>query len=270
MENYIHGGKLLEKCNLWFSFNKNGRCGHPTEKCKFTVESKHPYLDVPTLVADCKDVASVACGSGHTIVLDIHGNVFSFGRNDVGQCGVFNPLIDYRPDTFIVNLPHREHEYKLRKLDLPKIVQIGAGSYYSVAVSKEGELYYWGALSGIHFSPQKIEMNFKVKRLSCGSEFCYAFADEGVIILPDGTFVQSSSFRIEDISTSGDHLVMISGGILKAAGDGTNGKLGMGNELNVAQSSPVPIKSGDFVLRHKKVVCGKEHTIVISEIKKDY
>ena len=73
---------------------------------------------------------AVACGYEHTLTLDDNGDVWSFGNNYHGQCGIDNNGKD-------VKLPTKVH-------GLMDIVCIAAGSYFSACVDVNGHVWTFG------------------------------------------------------------------------------------------------------------------------------
>jgi hypothetical protein len=71
-------------------FAKNGRCGIEDSVISSRSEDGFPIL--LSFSPCCKEISSLgrlsfSCGSGHTVALASGGRVFTWGRNDQGQCG---------------------------------------------------------------------------------------------------------------------------------------------------------------------------------------
>ncbi|KAJ8917839.1 hypothetical protein NQ315_010751 [Exocentrus adspersus] len=76
-------------------------------------------------------IIDIQCGKEHCLLLDEHGNVYTFGRGSRGQLG------------------HGQLEDELEPKQVDglagiKITQIAAGGWHSCALSKDGDLYTWG------------------------------------------------------------------------------------------------------------------------------
>jgi len=84
-----------------------------------------------------KDIVDISLGRNHTMCLDKNGVVFVFGSNDFGQLG--NNILKK------INFPVRVN-FEGRILN--DIVKISASGSYSIALSKNGELYFWGTNEG--------------------------------------------------------------------------------------------------------------------------
>jgi len=91
--------------------------------------------DVPRLVHSLNDIrlVGVACGSHHTVALDEHGHVYSWGLGVFGQLGHGN-LDDLRQPKRI--------EYLVQNGIV--VVQVVCGAYHTVARTSKGELYSFG------------------------------------------------------------------------------------------------------------------------------
>ena len=113
------------------------------------VSSEISHLCVPTIVEGLPEhdpVVAVAAGHFHTLCLTKNGEVWSFGRNDEGQCGVGGggdggvPNIITSP-AWVENLsPH-----SLGGADRGRVVAIAAGQRHSMAVTENGAVFTWGS-----------------------------------------------------------------------------------------------------------------------------
>ncbi|MCM8807940.1 MAG: hypothetical protein NC926_08390 [Candidatus Omnitrophica bacterium] len=111
-----------------------------------TYENKN----IPTFVKDengdkfIKNIVEISLGRNHTILLNKDGYVFIFGSNKHGQLG--NNIIKR------INIPIAvNYNGKILK----DIVKISASGSYSVALSKNGILYYWGTNEGFLDTPNQ-------------------------------------------------------------------------------------------------------------------
>ena len=105
---------------------------------------------IPTSVG-VKDVVDIACGRNHSFAIDKHGDVWAWGSNNFGQCGVIESA--GQSNAFI---------FKPTKIEvLPKGKKINAicgGNHHSVACTSDGELISWGRIDGsmVGFSTSQI------------------------------------------------------------------------------------------------------------------
>jgi len=92
-------------------------------------------------------VKQVAAGANHSVILGLDGNAYSFGANDVGQCGVASDHIELGND--------REGEEEgeelvkaPKKIDLPteagKVIHVSAGYAHTVLTTDSGLLFTFG------------------------------------------------------------------------------------------------------------------------------
>ena len=87
---------------------------------------------VPTLVdTSLFQVASVACGNQHSLIVTSSGSVLAFGRNLDGQLGI-NSRKEARLPTLVNGL----------RDDV--IVQVAASGDFSLAMSETGSVFAWG------------------------------------------------------------------------------------------------------------------------------
>lgn len=117
-------------------------------------EGDDPGRPVITEVNVPVKVAQIAAGANHSIVLGEDGNVFAFGANDVGQCGVKSddPIISNDDN----NDDHDEDDHggggspilspKIVKLpsNAGKIVHVSAGYAHSVLTAESGKTFVFG------------------------------------------------------------------------------------------------------------------------------
>jgi regulator of chromosome condensation len=86
----------------------------------------------PTLLPVLKNVTDIVCGVDHVLALTSTGKVFSWGNGQQLQLG--RRVVER---TRLNNLYPRE-------FGLKNIKTIGAGSYHSFAIAKDGTVYAWG------------------------------------------------------------------------------------------------------------------------------
>jgi alpha-tubulin suppressor-like RCC1 family protein len=97
----------------------------------FGKESDGLYC-APIRIEALESVASIHCGAGLTLCRTISGEVFSFGQNRWGQCGIGDDK--------------KVHVYQPVRVKLPVMTSaVDSGLQHCIAVSEKGsEVYCWG------------------------------------------------------------------------------------------------------------------------------
>jgi len=80
------------------------------------------------------NISQIAVGEFHNLILTEEGKVYSWGKNQMGQCGVIGDEDKLTPVE--VSFPDLEPG--------EKIVRLGCGSFHSLAVTSKGRVYTWG------------------------------------------------------------------------------------------------------------------------------
>jgi len=80
-------------------------------------------------------IIDIQVGHFHVMALTKSGNVYSWGENDSGECGINDAEIKRAPH--LIDASYFQHE---------KINFIGCGSLCSIAVASSGRVYVWGLL----------------------------------------------------------------------------------------------------------------------------
>jgi alpha-tubulin suppressor-like RCC1 family protein len=79
-----------------------------------------------------KRVIQIACGEHHSLVLTDKGYLYAWGRGFEGQLGISNTIEVAATPSFV--------KYFHKKT----VASIAAGSFHSIAITEEGDLYTWG------------------------------------------------------------------------------------------------------------------------------
>lgn len=98
-------------------------------------------------------VASVACGSRHTVAATSRGKVWVMGSNVEGQLGIGERYDDQCNPVF------------LKELNFAHVTKIRAGGF-NAALSSENQLYVWGrGKFGDFFTPHRVKFfeNYTIK-----------------------------------------------------------------------------------------------------------
>mmetsp|Transcript_29055 Transcript_29055/g.41088 ORF Transcript_29055/g.41088 Transcript_29055/m.41088 type:complete len:593 (-) Transcript_29055:1722-3500(-) len=238
--------------------------------------------DEPTYVDALRGVGvrQIACGSGHTVVLTIDGEVYTWGRGDDGRLGHGDNGWKYVPRI-------------TQSLAGQVVVQVTCGSYHTAAVTGNGDLYTWGggmygklghgSESG-HSTPKRVEdlAGLVVSQIACGSRHTavitstgalYTWGDKENGVAGHGD-VEGHQYtpklldrlcgkRIVQLSACGFHTGCLTDtGELYTWGEGKFGRLGHGAERNCHSPRLVESLLGK---RPRQVACGGFHTAVITE-----
>jgi alpha-tubulin suppressor-like RCC1 family protein len=90
--------------------------------------------DKPQLLKPLKDkrVAMIACGEAHSLVLTDKGCLYTWGRGYEGQLGLSAAIEIASTPRFVKDFYNKNVTY------------VAAGSFYSLAITDQGEMYGWG------------------------------------------------------------------------------------------------------------------------------
>ncbi len=146
-----------EKCYSW-GCNMFGQLGNGTQN-----DENKPKL---IKALNNEKIIKISCGACHSLVLTKSGELYGFGCNYDGRVGFGN----------------NEHELKPIKIigfNNKKIVSMACGSFHSLALTDNGEVYSWGNKTSDRIlirstahqnKPQRIDLNENqiAKSISCG------------------------------------------------------------------------------------------------------
>ncbi|MCM1439655.1 MAG: hypothetical protein NC131_10735, partial [Roseburia sp.] len=122
------------------------------------------------------DVADVALGGQHTLLLKTDGTVWAFGTNAHGQIGVGNTSTRYEPVKVMKNA--REA--------LTDIVTVEAGTNFSLALDIHGDVWIWGHVNGVN-ETYAVRVDVPEKVYGIG-----AFHDSASLVVREGTEVETT------------------------------------------------------------------------------
>uniref|UniRef100_A0A8C3UKE5 Retinitis pigmentosa GTPase regulator n=1 Tax=Catharus ustulatus TaxID=91951 RepID=A0A8C3UKE5_CATUS len=200
----------------------------------------------------------ISCGDEHTAIITGKGKLYMFGSNDWGQLGLGSKNTVSKPTCVKekgnvyatggnsegqLGLGDTEERTTFHLISFftnqHKIKQLSAGSYTSAAVTEDGQLFVWGdnsegqiglASEASASVPCKVDIGKPVSFVSCGYY----------------------------------HSALITGdGELYTFGEPLNGKLGLFPEQLKNNRVPQPVLG--IMEKVKKVACGGEHTVVLTE-----
>lgn len=81
------------------------------------------------------NIKYISCGDFHCFAVDKDDQVFAWGLNQYGQCGISSAIEDGSVVTKPTLIP---------KLEGLRIVQIAGGEHHTLALTAEGDVYSWG------------------------------------------------------------------------------------------------------------------------------
>jgi len=128
-------------------------------------------------------VIKIECGAYHSLLLDIDGNVHSFGYNGCGQLG-FGQLVPFEQDrAFAPALIACFSEKRV------KIQQIACGFQHNLALDTEGKVWSWGyngegqcgdVNRGYLLEPQRIKslLSKQIEEIGCGGTHSFVRSEE--------------------------------------------------------------------------------------------
>lgn len=95
----------------------------------------YEYTNIPTMVSlpDNITITEISAGQNHSLALDSDGNVWAWGDNSYKQIGNTN---------ISENMNYCTIPTKVEGLS--NVVEISAGAYHNLALTKDGKIYGWG------------------------------------------------------------------------------------------------------------------------------
>ena len=119
---------------------------------------------VPTTIESLleHDIVQIAAGASHSLALTKSGEVYAWGRNDMGQLGSGDSFMD------IYSMEDFPRLVDADSLQGKTVVSVAAGKGRSAAITKDGELFLWG--NKLHHEPLQVHFpeGRKIKRVFCG------------------------------------------------------------------------------------------------------
>eukprot|EP01124_Arcella_intermedia_P036590 TRINITY_DN9613_c3_g4_i1.p1 TRINITY_DN9613_c3_g4~~TRINITY_DN9613_c3_g4_i1.p1 ORF type:complete len:386 (-),score=78.10 TRINITY_DN9613_c3_g4_i1:11-1168(-) len=99
-------------------------------------------------------IVQFSCGFSHVLALTQNGDLYGWGNNDSGQLGIGNTRSQFQP-TKIISIP-------------TMIDKIGCGSFFSMALLRNGSLYSWGQNTNgeLGITPYNLSVPTKIESIS--------------------------------------------------------------------------------------------------------
>ncbi|CAH0605431.1 unnamed protein product [Chrysodeixis includens] len=209
-----------------------------------------------------KNVIQVACGAYHSIALTNNGDLYSWGANSYGQCGLgtmSNKEMIPQPITSLLGVP---------------IALIACGSHHTFALSKSGAVFGWGKNTHGQLGLQdrenkcypshlKVLRNVKVCHIACGEDFTvFLTLDGGVFTCGTSEYGQTGHGTTKDelvprkimelmgstvtqVACGRRHVLCRVGERILACGYGARGQLGCPHIAFALVPTPVPFAPSD-------------------------
>jgi len=207
---------ITEKGEVFaFGINEYGELGLGNKKLESTPKPIEIFSEIR--------IISICAGFSHSLALTDSGNVWSWGRNNVGQLGLRN----YNNQCSPQQIP-----------GLEKIVGISAGTFHNLAVSESGLVSAWGANSwgqlgvGDYYTRNKPKL---IRRLT----------DKKIISIYTGARHSGAISSLDVVYAWGNNLC---------------GQLGISSNKNRKRARPIEKFNGKKVL---SIVGGQDWTLAI-------
>jgi len=231
-----------------------GVCGQGGAKPCFQQQILRPLSE--------RKVIQIACGEYHSLAITQIHDLYSWGRGFEGQLGLSSTThieIAAKP-TFVTYFNRL------------KVKNIAAGSYYSLAITNDGELYGWGEArlgqlgcgkQSLVFSPQKITIKDKESNILTKSQSSISLRESS----PRSANMNScDDYKARKVAAGFGHTAVITeDDSLFIWGLNTFGQLGIGERRNI-QWRPVRLEkdiTNNWMPRIKDVACGYNFTFAI-------
>ncbi|KAM6441453.1 putative E3 ubiquitin-protein ligase HERC6 [Liasis olivaceus] len=188
-----------------------------------------PLRRAPPVVGG-QEVARVACGERHTLLLLADGSLASCGDNAQGQLGSRLP-------------PGQRRRYvpeQIQALEVQTIIYISCGKEHSLAVCNQGRVFSWGAGGFGQLGTGKLEDVFIPKKINSLSMY---------------SVIQVACGHYHSIALTKDGRVF-------SWGQNVHGQLGLGKEFS-SQANPCNISSLAGIPL-AQVAAGGAHSFVLS------
>ncbi|KAF5097449.1 hypothetical protein D0Z03_001415 [Geotrichum reessii] len=105
-----------------------------------TVNSQlRTFVFGPLKVPGVKNIKHIAAGEFHSFAVDKDGEVYAWGLNNFGQCGLTEPL----GDGAVVTEATKVSFFTENKL---KVKQIACGNHHTIALTENGDIYTFGEI----------------------------------------------------------------------------------------------------------------------------
>ncbi|BET00283.1 Regulator of chromosome condensation (RCC1) repeat [Nesidiocoris tenuis] len=270
--------------------NKMGQCG---------VGSKNPTIMAPTRVRyRGPPIVKVVCGGDFSVILDLKGNLHSFGDPEYGQLGhncngefliAANKMIrQAEKSPRIITTYIEKTKDSIKPIEPADFIDVACGTNHTIALDSKRRIFSWGfgGYGRLGHAEPKDEMVPRLikffetqgkgaKAVYCGSQFSLVVSDHKVTYLFGKTKntgevnmypkpVQDlMGWNVRSVGAGGTCIMMAADSSTIGFGPSpTYGALGFG-ELNKSSSVPKEVKALDGI-HVESVSMGATHTLMIA------
>lgn len=273
--------------------NKMGQCGVGTSAPTVMTPTRVRYRGPP--------IVKVVCGGDFSIILDLKGNLHSFGDPEYGQLG-HNTNGEYfvtanKLGRSCVKVPKQITAYiektkdNIKQVNVADIIDVSCGTNHTVALDSKRRLFSWGfggygrlghAEPKDEFVPRLVKFfetqGKGIKAVYCGSQFSIAVSDFKM------TYLFGKTKNTGEVNMYPKPLQDLCGWTVRCLGAGLSsvviaadnsvisfgaspafGELGHG-ELRKSTSVPMEVKALDGIYV-EQVTLGQAHTLMIAREK---
>lgn len=156
---------------------------------------------MPQIVPNLENVQQVHCSAGLTVAHTKSGDLFSFGLNRWGQCGVNQKDVAEGKNTAGI------HVFDPVKVALPgKVKMVDTGLQHCVALLENGEVWAWGKGNRGQLGDGEMESGNSPVRV----KFPVSLLSPPSLLSEDGAKKSKEEFKIKQIAAGFNHSVALS------------------------------------------------------------
>ncbi|XP_014250769.1 protein RCC2 homolog [Cimex lectularius] len=269
--------------------NKMGQCG---------VGNKNPTIMIPTRVRyKGPPIVKVVCGADFSLILDLKGNIHTFGDPEYGQLGHNNNGEYLIAANKMIRIPEKvpkrvtlfieKQKDHVTPIEVSDIIDVACGTNHTVVLDSKRRLFSWGfggygrlghAETKDEYIPRLVKFfetqGKGVKAVYCGSQFsvavsehkmCYLFGktkNTGDVNMYPKPIQDLAGWNIRTLGAGLTSVVMAAdNSVISFGASPCYGELGHG-ELRKSTSVPMEVRAleGIYV---EQVAMGSAHTLFV-------